>query len=71
MQNIVVEYFSTLFKSTSADRRLSENEKVAGVSEEQNENLLLPIIKEEVKDAVFAMNPDKSLGLDGLNPAFF
>lgn len=50
---------------------MSADEKVRIVSEEQNENLLLPITIKEVKAVVFAMHPDKSPGLDGLNPVFF
>lgn len=32
---------------------------------------MLPVTVEEVKLAVLAMYPEKSPGIDGLNPAFF
>lgn len=41
------------------------------LSEQQNYELLSPISENEVKEAVFAMHPDKLPGPDGLNPAFF
>ncbi|WOH14642.1 hypothetical protein DCAR_0934162 [Daucus carota subsp. sativus] len=58
MQNIVVNYFEDL-------------EVVNHVTEEQNEMLIQPILKEEVKAAIFSMHPEKSPGEDGLNPAFY
>lgn len=71
VQSIITEYFSTLFKSSVVDGRLSVEESIASVSEEQNANLLLPFRDEEIKTAVFSMHPDKSPGPDGFNPAFF
>nr|DAD24222.1 TPA_asm: hypothetical protein HUJ06_025685 [Nelumbo nucifera] len=41
------------------------------VSDLDNEKLLSPFSFEEFKEAVFQMHPDKSLGLDGLNPTFY
>lgn len=34
-------------------------------------NIMLPVTAEEVKLAVFVMYPEKSPGVDGLNPMFF
>lgn len=33
--------------------------------------LLLPVTKEEVKNAVFQMHPEKASGPDGMTPAFY
>ena len=41
------------------------------VSDEDNELLTHPFTKEEFKEAIFSMHPDKSSGPNGLNPAFF
>lgn len=41
------------------------------VTNDENEFLLSQFDILEFKDAVFSMHPDKSPGLDGLNPAFF
>lgn len=41
------------------------------VSQEQNTRLLRRVSYEEVKIAIFSMNPDKSPGPDGFNPGFY
>ena len=41
------------------------------VTSEQNYLLLAPFFIIEVKDALFEMHPDKSLGPDDMNPAFY
>ncbi|MCI28064.1 RNA-directed DNA polymerase (Reverse transcriptase), partial [Trifolium medium] len=41
------------------------------VGQEENEKLVAPITKEEVKNALFQMHPDKAPGPDGFNPAFY
>jgi carbamoylphosphate synthase small subunit len=41
------------------------------ISQEENDKLVLPITKEELKDALFQMHPDKAPGPDGFNPAFY
>lgn len=71
IQEVVVTYFNNLFKSTGEHDRLTDREIVNQVTVEENEALVSPVTIEEVKEAVFAMHPDKSPGLDGLNPAFF
>lgn len=37
----------------------------------QNEELMRPIVEEEVKEALFQIHPDKSPGPDGMTPDFF
>lgn len=37
----------------------------------RNEELMRPVVEEEVKEALFLMHPDKSLGTDGMTPSFF
>ena len=41
------------------------------ITPEDNKNLNRPITLEEVRFAVFNMNPDKSLGPDGFQAFFF
>lgn len=41
------------------------------VSAEQNRSPLQPVTKEDVRAALFAMNPDNAPGPDGMNPKFF
>lgn len=71
VQGIIVDYCTNLFHSSIADGRLTNGDTVRTISDAQNQSLLIPITAAEVKDAVFAMHPDKSPGPDGLNLAFF
>lgn len=68
---MIEAYFVDLFKASNRDRKLMEAEVVKQVTVEENEELLQYITAEEVKEAVFAMHPDKACGPDGLNPSFF
>lgn len=66
-----MDYFSELFQSSGTTEFLSERDIVEKVSVEQNEKLVKPVLADEVKLATFSMHPDKSPGIDGLNPCFF
>lgn len=41
------------------------------VTDDHKNTLQDPFTTEEVKTALFSMHPDKSLGIDGMNLAFF
>lgn len=71
IQHIVTEYFEDLFQASEMAGELTDREKVNQVTGAQNRELEKPITREEVKNAVFAMYLDKSLGYDGLNPGFY
>lgn len=71
MQDIMVDYFERLFKSTTTTEVLTEREIVPHLTEEQNRYLIQPIVQKEVKAAIFSMHPEKSQGEDGLNPALY
>lgn len=71
IQEVISDYFEDLFKASRTAGELNEREKVPCVTDEQNRELEKPITREEVKEAVFAMYPDKSPGHDGLNPGFY
>lgn len=71
IQDVVIQYFSNLFQASCVDGKLSERERVNLVTEEENMVLSAGITPEEVKNAVDSMYPEKSPGLDGLNPAFY
>ncbi|KAL8122999.1 hypothetical protein AgCh_011101 [Apium graveolens] len=47
---------------------LSEREVVKKISDEQDKELVMPVTREEVKNAAFSMHPDKSPGIDGELP---
>lgn len=71
VQQVISEYFDSLFTSMGSKEVLTEREEVHTVTEEQNRLLLLPVTVEEVKKAVFSMHSDKSPGPDDLNPMFY
>ena len=41
------------------------------ITEEMNTNLTRPVHEEEIRSAIFSMNPDKAPGVDGMTPLFF
>lgn len=69
---VVVEYFSELFKSsnpTPYDAAFqSFTPKVSG---EMNSALLKRVSKEEIRDAIFSIKSDSAPGPDGMTGAFF
>lgn len=71
VHHVIYDYFATLFREGGMSEWLTARKKVRTVTEEQNNDLMQPVAEEEVKRAVFAMYPEKSPGMDGLNPAFF
>ncbi|MCI06308.1 endonuclease/exonuclease/phosphatase family protein, partial [Trifolium medium] len=68
---VAQNYFDHLFKANIATHDPVLSLVAPKVSEEDNERLVAPITKEEVKDALFQMHPDKAPGPDGFNPAFY
>jgi hypothetical protein len=41
------------------------------ITQDNNDRLVAPITREELKEALFQMHPDKAPGPDGFNPAFY
>lgn len=65
-------YFKKLLSSEDVGIDLEEwNEIPPMLSEEQNASLMLLVTKEEVRRAVFDINPSKCPGLDGMSGHFF
>lgn len=71
IQRVVEEYYEELFTTKSLDGKLTDGDKVKRVQDSDNEDLILEISREEVKEATFSMHPDKSRGPDELDPGFF
>lgn len=67
-----VNYFHFIYKSNGVN---IEPDLLNGiprtVSEEVNASLTRPVTEEEIRKALFAMNPDKSPGPDGMTVGFF
>ncbi|KAK6147269.1 hypothetical protein DH2020_018181 [Rehmannia glutinosa] len=67
----MVNYFVDIYSSTRCDLDPILQCVEQKVSLQQNEALQEPFTELEIKEALFAMFPDKSPGPDGMNPAFF
>ncbi|MCH97455.1 CNGC5-like protein [Trifolium medium] len=68
---VALNYFDHLFKANTTSHDPILSLVAPKVSLEENEKLVAPITKEEVKIALFQMHPDKAPGPDGFNPAFY
>ncbi|KAL0864587.1 hypothetical protein Bca101_043705 [Brassica carinata] len=68
----IERYFKDLYTSSKGilSPRLMEGIP-SSVTDEMNAELTKPITEKEIKNAVFAMNPDKSPGPDGMTAAFY
>ncbi|CAN0841413.1 Transposon TX1 uncharacterized 149 kDa protein [Linum grandiflorum] len=71
MARVVQSYFLDLFRGDEC-----EWQEVVGcverrVTEADNRLLLAPFTDEEIREAMFSMNPDKAPGPDGFNPGFY
>ncbi|KAL8106747.1 hypothetical protein AgCh_023493 [Apium graveolens] len=71
IQELITQYFGDIFTSADTGNDLSERLSLKQISEDQKQFLIMPITDLEVKEALFAIHPDKAPGNDGLNPAFF
>ncbi|KAL8119749.1 hypothetical protein AgCh_017015 [Apium graveolens] len=71
IQGLITEYFQNIFRTSGSEERLSDRIGFKKLTEQQKQMLMLPICDEEVREAIFAMHPDKAPGMDGLNPSFF
>lgn len=71
VRKIIIDHFSEMFQSSGVHEGLSDRDVVQQITAEQNNELIEPVTRDEVKSAAFAMHPDKSPGLDGLNSGFF
>ncbi|CAN0920162.1 hypothetical protein LINGRAHAP2_LOCUS31878 [Linum grandiflorum] len=71
MGRVAVGYFTTLFTAGNVVVAPVIDAVERRVIEAHNIWPTRPFSEQEFKKACFAMHPDKALGLDGLNPAFF
>jgi hypothetical protein len=68
---VALKYFDHLFRASSTRHDPILSLIVPKITEEDNDRLVMPITKEELKEALFQMHPDKAPGPDGFNPAFY
>jgi endonuclease/exonuclease/phosphatase family metal-dependent hydrolase len=68
---VALNYFDQLFKANSSLHDPILSLVVPRITDDDNDKLVVPITKEEVREALFQMHPDKAPGPDGFNPAFY
>lgn len=64
-------YFQNIFSTVGSDLDEVISEVQPGISEAQNNMLIGAIKQDEVKAALFSMEPDKAPGCDGYTPGFY
>jgi hypothetical protein len=72
LEQVCNEYFRNIFTTSNPgniDVVVNAMDQV--VSQDMNDSLLFPITEEEVKIALFQMNPSKAPGPDGMSALFF
>ncbi|KAH9680917.1 reverse transcriptase domain-containing protein [Citrus sinensis] len=71
VNDLIMKYFTHLFSSgCSVCDEVLDCVKVR-INAEKNQTLMEPFTAVDVRDSIFSMHPDKSSGLDGMNPAFY
>lgn len=70
LARLITNYFNTLFVATEAEWQELISCVPETITQVQNEELLMPVLEEEVKTTLFQMNPDKAPGPEGMTPAF-
>lgn len=68
---IAYDYFEQLFSLEAASYDAVINQIEPKLSVDENNFLLSPLTIEDFREALFQMDPNKSPGPDGYNPAFF
>ena len=69
IQRVAVDYFHVLFSDSPC--KYDEVLDCVDIMHDENIALLLPFSKEEFKEAIMKMHPDKSLRPNEFNPAFY
>ncbi|XP_019168526.1 PREDICTED: uncharacterized protein LOC109164444 [Ipomoea nil] len=72
MTQVILQYFDNIFCTSHPESGDVIFEGVTPqVTQSHNESLIHPFEREEVKNALFSMFPDKAPSPDGMNPGFY
>jgi len=71
MSTLAKNYFLDLFQRKNSNTAPVVNAICQSITDIDNASLTAPFSKEEFKDAIFSMHPDKCPGPDGYKPGFY
>ncbi|XP_073137676.1 uncharacterized protein [Henckelia pumila] len=71
LSELIFSYFDDFFSSRGCVDQQFFQLLSHRITEEQSQLLVQPFVESEILDALRSMHPDKSPGLDGMNPGFF
>ena len=71
LQHYILSHYQNLFTASNTDASRVLECIPQSINQIQNSELVKEVTDEEVRDALFQMNPDKAPGPDGMTPAFF
>lgn len=71
LDKLIPDYFTNIFTASGNQWDDILTNVQPSITAQLNLDLLRPVQEEEVKFALFQMNPDKALGPDGITPGFF
>lgn len=72
LEKVAVDYFDELFQTTSPSEFGGFLEEIVPtITPQMNQRLIKPATEEEVRQALFMMHPEKTLGPDGMTALFF
>lgn len=71
LAGLMERYFNNIFRATESNGQEVVQCVPNKITEAQNAKLLAAVTEEEVKVALFQMDPDKAPGPDGMSPVFF
>lgn len=71
IQDTIIKYFENIFTATTVEENMPNGVKFKSITPTQKESRMQIVTEEEVRAAVMSMYPEKSPGIDGLNPCFF
>lgn len=71
LDELVFQHFNQLFNSSRGNMSTILNCIPQTITQDHNLLLIRTVTREEVRKALFSMDPNKSPGLDGMSPGFY
>jgi len=71
LRDVAKNYFVNIFQKQGSASSPIINVISQSIFSPDNERLTTPFTKDEFREAMFSMHPDKCAGPDGFNPGFY